>query len=262
MTVKTIPGFDEFSFAAQGMSHRVFRKGTGPAVLLMHELPGMVPSCISLGEEIVRNRFSAYLPLFFGEPGDHATGRFLVQICIHREIYLLAKNGGSPIVDWLRALCQKIWSDCGGLGVGVIGLCMSGNFAISLMAEESVIAPVASEPALPLLAFTHSRKEALAVTPAERAGAVRRCIAGQPIMALRFSGDAYSPAERFATLRTCFGPKLTEIEIDSSPGNPWAIRPGTHSVLTSDFRDEAGHPTRKARDEVIGFLRERLLSPA
>jgi uncharacterized protein (DUF2235 family) len=128
------------------------------------------------------------------------------------------------------------------------------------MADDAVLAPIASEPALPLCAPTASRKAALAVTPAELAGAVRRCIAGQPIMMLRFSGDTMSPTERFAALRTAFGHNLRGIEIDSSSGNPWGIRSDAHSVLTSDFNDEAGHPTRKARDEVIGFLRDRLIA--
>jgi dienelactone hydrolase len=249
------PGFAELKFEAHGISHRVFKKGSGPAVLVMHELPGMVPQCIALAEAIVENGFSVHLPLFFGEPGARrAWLRPSFLMCISREICLLSKNGGSPIVE----LCSKIWAECGGPGVGVIGLCMTGNFAISLMADEAVLAPVASEPALPLAPWTPRRKAALAVTEVELAGALRRCIAGQPIMALRFSGNAYSTSERFDALRTTFGPKLRAIEIDSSPGNCWGIRRKAHSVLTVDFRDEAGHPTRKARDEVIAFLQQRL----
>ena len=255
-------GFTEFTFKAQKISHRVLRKGTGPAVLVMHELTGMVPECIALGEEIAQNGFSVHLPLFFGEPGDCAPFRFMAQVCIRREIYLLASGGGSPILSWLRALCQQIWADCDGPGVGVVGLCLTGNFAISLMADDAVIAPVASEPALPLFTPTASRRAALAITPDELEGATRRCAAGQPIMALRFSDDAKSPPERFSALRAAFRSSFKGIEINSSPNNPWAIRPKAHSVLTSDFKDEAGHPTRKARDEVIAFLRQRLLTQA
>src|SRR5947207_1161891 len=115
-------------------------------------------------------------------------------------LYFGNKDGRSPIVSWLRELCRKMWAEAGGPGVGVIGLCMTGNFAISLMADEAVLAPVASEPALPLAPWTPSRKGALAVTEVELAGALRRCIADQPIMALRFSGDPISPAERLDAL--------------------------------------------------------------
>jgi len=252
-------GYTEFVFEALGISHRVFRKGTGPAVLVMHELTGMVPECIALGDEISRNGFSAYLPLLFGKPGDRAPLRFMAQVCIRREIYLFAKGGGSPIVDWLRALCHKIWVDCDGPGVGVIGLCLTGNFAISLAADETVIAPVASEPALPVFTPTTSRKAALAVPPNELEGAIRRCVAGQTIMALRFSYDPKSPCQRFSALRAAFGAAFQAIEIDSSPKNRWGIPRNAHSVLTSDFKGEAGHPTREARDAVIAFLRRQLL---
>jgi dienelactone hydrolase len=106
-------GFTEFRFEAERISHRVFHKGTGPAVLVIHELPGMVPECIGLGEEIARSGFSVYLPLLFGEPRDRSPGRFCVEVCIRREIYLFARNGGSPIVAWLRSLCHKAKADCG-----------------------------------------------------------------------------------------------------------------------------------------------------
>jgi dienelactone hydrolase len=253
------PGFTEYQFKSHSIVHRVFRKGAGPAVLVMHELPGMVPEFIRLAEVIADNGFSVHLPLFFGEPGNYAPVRFAVGMCIRREIYLFAKNGGSPIVSWLRELCQKVWAEAGGPGVGVIGLCMTGNFAISLMADESVLAPVASEPALPVGTFTASRRAALAVTEVELAGAIRRCAAGQPIMALRFSGDTISPGDRLDALRTAFGRNLRAVEIDSSPGNCWGIRRKAHSVLTLDFSNETGHPTSKARDEVVEFLRQRLL---
>jgi hypothetical protein len=128
------------------------------------------------------------------------------------------------------------------------------------MADETVIASVASEPALPLFTPTLSRKVALAVAPDELENAIRRSDADQSILALRFSDDAKSPPERLCALRGAFGSSLKCIEIDSSPNNRWAIRTGAHSVLTSDFKDEAGHPTRKARDEVMAFLRRRLLN--
>src|SRR5436309_15953960 len=120
------PGFTEFSFTAKGITHRVFRKGAGPAGLVMHELPGMVPQCIALGEAIADHGFLVHLPLFYGEPGDRrAWLRPSFLTCISREIYLLSKDGRSPIVSWLRELCRKMWAEAGGPGVGVIGLCMT-----------------------------------------------------------------------------------------------------------------------------------------
>jgi len=250
------PGFSEFAFADGDIEHRVFRTGDGPGVVIMHELPGMTKACTDFAEEVARE-FTVFLPLMFGKPGDYAPLRFLVRLCISREFRLFAHGGGSPIADWMRALCRKVHVECGGPGVGVIGMCLSGNFAISLMADPSVLAPVASQPSLPL-GLSRRSKKALAVTQAEMSGAMARAQSGATFLGLRFSEDRLCPRERFATLRQAFGPAFMEIEIDSSKGNRWGIRPNAHSILTDDFVDESGHPTREARDAVLAFLRQKL----
>src|SRR5438093_2513930 len=249
-------GFSEFAFSDGDIEHPVFRTGGGPGVVIMHELPGMTKACTAFAEEVARE-FTVFLPLMFGKPGDYAPLRSLARLCIGREFRLFAKRGGSPIADWLRALCRKVHMECGGPGVGVIGMCLSGNFAISLMADASVLAPVASQPSLPLGLSRRSR-EALAVTRTEMSAATARAQAGVTLLGLRFSDDRLCPRERFASLRQAFGPAFVEIEIDSSNGNRWGIRPNAHSILTDDFVDSSGHPTREARDAVLAFLRERL----
>src|SRR5262249_39059452 len=129
-----IPGFDEFAFTDADITHVVFRKGAGPGVVLMHELPGLTQECIRLAEAISDDGFTVHLPLLFGDPGDHHPVQFLAQLCVSHEFAIFAAGGGSPVVTWLRALCRRAKADCGGPGVGVIGLCLTGNFAISLMA--------------------------------------------------------------------------------------------------------------------------------
>jgi dienelactone hydrolase len=251
--------FSEFAFSDGGIEHRVFKAGRGPGVLLMHELPGMTGACTALAEEIARE-FTVFLPLMFGRPGDYAPLRSLARLCIGREFKLFANRGGSPIADWLRALCRKIHRDCGGAGVGAIGMCLTGNFAISLMADPAVLAPVASQPSLPL-AWSGAGRAALAVTDADLDAATGRGKSGVTLLGLRFSDDRLCPRERFATLTQTFGPAFAKIEIDSSKGNRWGIRANAHSVLTDDFVDASGHPTRAARDAVLDFLRERLSRP-
>ena len=253
-------GFSEFAFSDGGIEHGVYRTGSGPGVVLMHELPGMTEACIDLAKEIA-SEFTVFLPLMFGKPGEYAPLRFLAKLCINREFRLFANRGGSPIANWMRALCRTAHLECGGPGVGVIGMCLTGNFAISLMAEPAVLAPVASQPSLPLGVFKLSRS-ALAITAAEMNAASARSRSGMTLLGLRFSDDMLCPRERFQTLRRTFGPAFVEIEIDSSKGNRWGIRHRSHSVLTDDFVDEAGHPTREARDAVLAFLRENLAGSA
>lgn len=253
-----IQEFASFDFASGDISHRVFRKGEGPGVLIVHELPGMTAACISLAEAVANSGFCVHLPLLFGTPGDDRWIAFTAKLCISREFHIFSKKGGSPVVEWLRALCRKIKADCGGPGVGAIGLCLSGNFAIALMADDSVLAPVASEPALPLFSITKSAKAAIAVTDVELDRAQTRSINGVPLMCLRFSNDHLSPPERFEAIRNAFGPSFLGIVI-ASPDADHRISARAHSVLTKDFVDEPGNRTRLARDQVIDFLRVQLL---
>ena len=253
-----IGDFTYFEFADGGIAHRVYRKGSGPAVVLMHEAPGMASATIALGEEIASHGFTVFMPLFFGRPGENRLLFNSLRLCVSREFHVFAARGGSPIVNWLRALCRAAWAECSGPGVGVIGMCLTGNFAIALMADGSVLAPVASQPSLPV-AFTSRGHAALGVTDSELAAAKSRCAAGVPLLCLRFSNDRSIPRERFEALRAAFGAGFRGIEIDSAPGNAHDLPPKAHSVLTLDFVDREGHPTRQARDRVLGFLAEQLL---
>ena len=250
--------YERFPFTVDGISHPVYRRGSGPGILLMHELPGMTPQCLALADRIRARGFHVYLPLLFGEPGEDAGGRRAVSICLRHEFSCLAGNESSPITGWLRALAARIFEECGGPGIGAIGMCFTGNFVLSLMIEPHVIAPITSQPALPLLAFTDARKAALAVSPDELQAAKQRTSAGMSLLGFRFSKDSICPKERFQRLRQEFGPAFEGIEIDSSPGNRHGISTGAHSVLTGQFVDHPDHPTYQALQKALAFLEARL----
>jgi dienelactone hydrolase len=218
----------------------------------------MSPGCIRLAERMAAEGFRVYLPLLFGRPGDRAPIRNLLSICVGREFGLLARGGAGPVADWLRDLCRYVHAQCGGPGVGAIGLCFTGNLAIAVMADSAVIAPVTAEPARPLFALTKAAKADIGVPPEDLKRAKARAANGQPLLGLRFSEDRLCPAQRFDTLRHEFGSAFEAIEIDSSPGNPHGISRRAHSVLTENLIDEEGHPTRQALERVLSFLRERL----
>ena len=178
-----IPGFLGFEFTDGDITHTVYRRGSGRAVLLMHELPGMTQECIEYANELAQ-MFAVYMPLLFGKPYDNSNVKFVPHICISKELAALSKGGGGTLVGWLRALGRKALQDCGGPGIGAIGMCLTGNFAIALMADETVLAPVASQPALPitaalplLRAVMPGARAALGVTPScwrRRSSAPRR----------------------------------------------------------------------------------------
>jgi dienelactone hydrolase len=266
--------FSSFQFSTDGSSSRlIYCKGEGPAILLMHELPGMIPECVDLARRIADAGFTVYLPLLFGQPDQplsfSKTLIYTAQICISQEFYCFAKHRSSPVTDWLRALCRRAHQDCGGKGVGVIGMCLTGGFVLSLMADDSVIAPVISQPSLPL-GITPSHKAALGISPKDLELAKSRAEKGIPLLALRFSEDKISPPEKFQTLRQEFGntseivenspelcwkrgTTLETIEINSKPHNPFKIPSNSHAALTLGYCG-TNHPSNRVFQRVIEFL--------
>jgi dienelactone hydrolase len=177
--------------------------------------------------------------------------------CVSREFTVFALGRTSPITGYLRRLAAYAHAECGGPGVGAVGMCFTGGFALAMAVEPAVLAPVLSQPGIPA-PVTARKRAALGLDPADLASVKARTSDGLCVLGLRFSRDKGSPAERFATLRAELGENFEAIEIDSSPGNPHGIPQRAHSVLTGDLVDTPGHPTRAALDRVMAFFAERL----
>lgn len=250
-----------FSFSAHGITHPVLKDGTGPAVLLMHELPGMGWQFWRLAGWIRDAGFTVYAPDLFAVSASQLTqpslNKLLIRACISREIHLFAKNSSSPVTRWLRALARQMHEECGGPGVGAIGMCMTGNFALSLVLEEAVIAPVASEPAMPVHFWARKSRGALHLSEDERQALQRR--KDIDVLGLRFKGDPTCTQARFAAIESLIGPqRFRKVELEDSAKNPQG-NGFPHSVLTIDLLDEDGSPTVQARDQVLSFLKEKLI---
>ncbi len=258
-----LDGFTTVEFTHDGATRTVYLRGAGPGVVVMHEIPGITPEVARFARWTADAGFRVYLPHLFGTPGKPLSLPYLaaqmVRACVSREFAVLAKHESSPITNWLRALCRHAHAECGGPGVGAIGMCLTGNFALALMVDEAVMAPVLSQPSLPF-GLTASHRAALHVSNTDLVTVKRRTRAGCPVLGLRFTADPLCPGERFTTLRRELGGAFEGIEIDSRPGNPDGIKRLAHSVVTTDLVDAAGHPTRAALDRVLGFFRERLSS--
>ena len=260
-----LEGFDESTFTHDGVSRQVFRAGIGPAVIVIHEIPGLHPEVIAFGRRVVDAGFTVYMPSLFGTPGKQFgwayTMRSLVPACVSREFANFALDRTSPITGWLRRLAADAHAECGGPGVGAVGMCFTGGFALGMMVDETMLAPVLSQPSLPF-SVGRKRKAAVGISDADFEVVKKRAAEGACVLGLRFTADANVPAERFETLRRELGDAFTAVEIDSSRGNPHGIKRRAHSVLTLDLVDEPGHPTRAALEQVLAFLQERLLTPA
>lgn len=228
----------------------------------MSEIPGLTPSMVTFAERLVEKGYTVWMPHLFGTDGrDHSavyTNETIAQVCIRAEFAAFAAHRSSPICEVLRAMCRALHGEVGGKGVGAIGMCVTGNFALALMLEPSMLAPILSQPSMPALALTAERKAAIHLSPNELTICKGRVAQGDKILALRFTNDKLVPKERFETLRREFGAGCETIEIDSAPGNAYGIPAKAHSVLTVDLVDEIGHPTRAALDRMFAFLAERL----
>jgi dienelactone hydrolase len=260
MTAPELPGFQASTIRHQGRGHPVYRAGAGPAVIVIHEIPGLHPGMLSFARRLLDGGYTVYLPSLFGRPGEpFGAGpllRSVLRVCVSREFAILTDRT-SPVVTWLRALAATAHQECGGPGVGAIGMCVTGGFALAMAVEPAVLAPVASQPGLPA-PLTAANRAAIGLDPADLAAIKARTHQGLCVLGLRFSADRGCPAERFQRLRRELGEGFEAIEVDSSPGNPYGIPARAHAVLTVDLVDAPGHPTRAALDRVLEFLGQRL----
>jgi len=261
MTIPALEGFTATTFTHDGTTRTVFSAGTGPAVVVIHEMPGLTPTVAAFGRRVVDAGFHVRMPSLFGEPGrPMSTGyvmRSMAQGCVAKEFVTLALDRTSPVIGWLRALAADAHEACGGPGVGAVGMCFTGGFALGMMVDDRMLAPVLSQPSLPF-PVSPARRRALGVSDADLERVKARAAQGACLMGLRFTRDPAVPAERFDTLRAALGDRFIAVEIDSSKGNPHGIGRSAHSVLTEHFVDEPGHPTREALDRVLAFFAEQL----
>ncbi len=250
-----------FEFDNGRWARTVYRRGAGPAVIIIHEIPGLHPLVIRFADRVAAAGMTVFLPSLFGEPGrpvsvGYAFGEMFKEFCIRREFAVWRTGKSSPIVDWLRALAKKVHAECGGKGVGAVGMCFTGGYALAMMTEPSVVAPVLSQPSMPLAAGSKKRAAAIDVSPAEIVCAKDRFEKEDlSMIGLRFLGDAAVPDARFDTLKKTFGERFEAIEIDPKDSEPGPM--GAHSVLTVNLQDRPGTPTKRAEERVIAFLRQR-----
>ncbi|MGA0602500.1 dienelactone hydrolase family protein [Caulobacter sp. KR2-114] len=256
----------DFTDPAGRWTRRVYKRGVGPAVIVMHEMPGLHPLAIRFADRVAAAGMTVYCPILFGEAGreistGYALGSMLKGICIQREFNVWANDKSSPIVDWLRALAAYAHKECGGKGVGAVGMCFTGNFALAMMTEPSVVAPVLSQPSQPLPIGVGAKKRfaGISASPEEVACAKRR-FADEDLsmIGLRFHGDPFVPDERFDTLKRTFGDRFEAIEIDPKDAQVDPRMRHPHSVLTLHLKDDdPDGPTKRAEQRVIAFFKER-----
>jgi dienelactone hydrolase len=265
--------YEQYPFTDGAFTHTVYRKGAGPVVVVITEMPGISPMVVGFADRVVSLGCTAVLPDLFGDAGKDPEAlnrlgvlayglRSIGGACISREFSVLAAGRSSPVITWLRALARREHARAGGPGVGVVGMCFTGGFALAMAVDDLVLAPVLSQPSLPF-GLGGSRRGGVDTSDAELGVVRARCDAeGLRVLGLRFDGDPFVPAERFAFLRERLGDGFVAVELHQDDRHPDGPLTKAHSVLTGDLVDEPGEPTRAALDQVLELFRTKLLAGA
>jgi dienelactone hydrolase len=229
---------------ASGVTHPTYRKGTGPGVVVISEIPGITEDVIAFSEEVVDLGCTVVMPHLFGRvvssESPLAMAGSLRQACINKEFNKLRLHQTSPIADWLRSLARELHAELGGPGVGALGMCFTGGFALAMMVDDSVAAPVLAQPSLPF-PVGKARAADLNLSPADLAKVKERAAAGCQVLGLRYDKDL-AVGTRFDTLTREIGDAFLRVEF---PGRK-------HSTLTA-------HRQQEGVDRVLAFFREKLI---
>lgn len=258
--------FDPREITLNEVTKVVHVAGTGPAVIVMTEMPGISPHVARFSRWVRDAGFTVYMPSLFGRDGavpsaDEGAAIFQ-RACVSAEFRAFAANQSSPVTQWLRALARLAHQECGGTGVGAIGMCFTGNFALSMMLEPAMLAPVLCQPSLPM-----NDPSGIEIAP-EELETVRQRLEREDltVLAYRFEGDRFCRAQRFAAYTEALGERFVGRVLADSAANP-DVPPffakhvtSPHSVVTAHLIDEAGQPTIAARDEILSFFARRLAS--
>ena len=261
--------FDRRDITLDEVKKVVYVAGTGPAVIVMTEMPGISPHVARFSRWLRDAGFTVYMPSLFGRDGavpsvEEGTAT-IRRACVSAEFRAFANtkgaNNSSPVTQWLRSLATLAHTECGGPGVGAIGMCFTGNFALTMMLEPSMLAPVLCQPSLPM-----DDPAGIEIAPDELV-AVRQRLERDDltVMAYRFKGDRHCKAERFAAYSEALGDRFVARVLPDSAANRDTLAPffehvvaSPHSVVTAHLIDEAGQPTIAARDEILSFFAHRL----
>lgn len=246
-TSDVLAGWEPGSFTAAGITHPTYRRGSGPGVIVVHEIPGITPAVARFANEVVDAGMTVVMPSLVGTPGKDVSGAYLAssmaKVCIAREFTTMARRQTSPVIAWLRALATHLHGEVGGPGVGAVGMCFSGGFALGMMVDEVVVAPVLSQPSLPF-AVGAARAADLNLSPDDELVVRCRAESGCEVLGLRFTDDRMV-GTRFDSLRELLGDRFIAVELPSA-------KRSDHSVLTEQRDDPSV-------ERVLEFLRAKLL---
>jgi dienelactone hydrolase len=246
-----LDGFTRAEFVDSQRVRRVFyeTKPSGPTVIVLHELPGLIPPDLAAGRRLADAGYRVVMPLFFGTAGAKSSRRrtlsYIHRYCQDTEFACGEAEKTSPHVTWLRELVTHVQSHHStGTGVGVVGMCLTGALPIAMLQHTDVKAAVVCQPTVPFNVFTQlglfTKKSGLGLSPDDLDAAKTKSTA--PILGIRFASDPLCTNARFRRLTTEFGSRFYRMDFTGAG----------HSTLGQ-------HLCEPAFQEVLGFLGRELL---
>jgi len=243
VTSTLLDSWERGSHTEGELTFPTYRKGAGPGVIVIHEIPGPTPKVIAFAEEVVDAGYTVLQPHLFGRVGAPQnlvnTVDTLVRVCVRAEFTKIALGQTGPIAVWLRSLARSLHADVGGPGVGALGMCFTGGFALAMMVDPAVAAPVLAQPSVPF-AISRKRSRDVNLSPEDLAVVKERAAAGCQVLGLQYPSDPMT-GSRFATLSHELGDAFLRVDL---PGRG-------HGTVTEHRRPEAV-------DAVLGFFEEKL----
>lgn len=231
------------SHTYDGVGHPTYRQGSGPGVIIIHEIPGITPEVATFAQEVVDAGFTVVMPSLFGTDGTRmtplSTAGALRQVCVSREFTKLRTGETTPVAGWLRSLARSLHAELGGPGVGALGMCFTGGFALAMMVDESVAAPVLCQPSAPF-AIGGTRSRDVNLSPGDLDIVKGRCASGRQVLGLRYRKDP-AVGKRFDTLTQQLGDAFIRVEFEGKG----------HSTVTA-------HRQQEGVDAVLGFFADHL----
>jgi dienelactone hydrolase len=234
------------SHTVGAITHPTFRKGTGPGVIVIHEIPGITPAVLQFAEDVVARGFTVVMPSLFGRAGAEATVlesvRSVAAVCISREFTMFALRRTTPVASWLQSLARALHGELGGPGVGAVGMCLTGGYALAMLADAPVAAPVLAQPASPA-PLGRARRADLGLSPGDLESVKVKVAGGCQVLGLRYESDP-AVGTRFDTLRRELGKSFIAVEF-----------PGRRHATLTEHRQQTGV------DRVLAFFGEKLKDP-
>jgi dienelactone hydrolase len=247
--------------AAFGAVRRVYKKGAGPRVILLHELPGLRDGDIRAGVALA-DHFEVYMPLLFGTAGQDKTSLGIRQACRGGLFKCNDRDTRHPIAIDLVAMARQVCgprerpdgsAGPGGLNeCGVVGMCLTGTVPLAMTEAEGVVALVLAQPTLPVV--WHIWPFAgVDISRQDTTAAVERAVARRAsIYMVRYEDDRISGRKAFRRLAARIAPAKDKLSFFAAI----EVRGNGHSTLVHDH--DHPHVAPAQLEAVVDALNARL----